>query len=297
MNSILQSHDTFRIHVTAATPAAPLAILSIASILGIEPQQVADRLSLLPTVLADNVPPPVARRVSALLTAVGMQVRLDPTLSMTAGSTMLDVALQPVGAVSARLADRIALATGLTRLDAETGLAGPEGLVLHGLADRQVAGLRHDLCRDPSLRLVTSSVPTALYDAFQRPGRTRPADDLRRLGLGHDPHSGAIAASMNGPTAEHLARRCGDSVLIVNREFQRFDLCLHAAPGLSRSELEGFLATRPSIPGRPSPDRGRLVDRDLSYRAMVQFHADYAAIGVEVVAELRGLVPARGKNL
>ena len=291
MHQILDNSETFRIHVTAATPAAPLAILSIASILGIEPQQAADRLATLPTVLAENVAPPVARRLSALLTALGIQVRLDPTLSALpiAVQEQLDVSVQPKGHLSPEAIARLSRRLGMSEVDVSHALRRPDGLVLRDRSQDEICALRRALRRERALRLVVSAPPTAVYDAFLCPGSVRPTAALMRLGVKGCRITGAVFADMNRATAVHLARQAGGSLMILDRAFERFDLYLRAAPHVDADDLERFLAGRPTAPGTREATVGRLVDADLPHAAALQFVADYAAIGLEVRLALRGL--------
>jgi hypothetical protein len=294
MDPTLQGAQTFRIHVTAAAPAARLAILSIAGILGIEPQQAADRLASLPTVLADGVAPPVARRLSAVLTTFGMQVRLDPTLSTPIAPSGLEVALQPTAGLQPAMISRVARLVALEPEVIAAGMTRPGGLVLRGLGEERVKALRDGLRRDPGLRVLQSATSGATFDAWRRPGVPVPVSDLVRLGLGRDRVTGAVAAGMNAQTALHLGRRLGTQLLILNRDFQRFDLRLVEAPGMDPAELERFLAGRLGRVRRGG--EAGFIDRDLSHRAMRQFRKDYAAIGIVVEAELRGLPRATLQN-
>jgi hypothetical protein len=289
MTPILDDSATFRIHVTAAAPAAPLAILSIASILGIEPQQAADRLASLPTVLAEGVAPPVARRLSALLTALGMRVRLDPTLSPIPQPTAMlsDIAVQAKVQPTAEQTRRLAAAVLLPEDEVLNRLRCPGGLLLRDRTAAEIEALRHALRRERSLRVIVSAQPTAVCDAFRRAGAPRPLAEIVRLGLGPCRLTGAIASGMNRATAACLLRRTGDSLMVLDRAFQRFDLYLVAAHGMEDQELERFLASRPTKGVALAAGGIRWLDRDLSRKTGLQFIADYAAIGLEVRARLR----------
>ena len=294
MTQSIQTRDTFRIHVIAASPAASLAILPIAGILGIEPQQAADRLASLPTVLADDVPGPQAQRVSALLMAFGFLVRLDPTLSCDAAIVPCDdMAVQAVpGGNVAALAGALADRLGGTAASIAAALLTPEGLVMRAMTARQVLDLRRALRSEKALRLLTSNPASAIFDAFARPASRGPVPDLARLGLARCAFSGAVAARMNAATAGHLARRTGGRLAILNRDFQRFDLILTGARGLAEKELADFLAVRPSGLARGQMGGVRtllqVIETDLPRRVAEQFTADYASIGVDVSARLCG---------
>ena len=112
---------------------------------------------------------------------------------------------------------------------------------------------------------------------------------LTRLGLGGDPATGAVATGLNASTARHMARRLGRYLFVLNRDFQRFDLRLVGSPGVDEADLRSFLAGRTGGGNPRSAGDPGLIDRDLPHRAMRQFSADYAAIGLVVRAELRGL--------
>lgn len=286
MTHTLDDVSPVRIHVTAAAPAAPLAILSIAGILGIEPQQAADRLASLPTVLAENVHPPVARRLSVLLRAIGMEVRLDPALSPETGAGVLDASLRTHETPDAALVGKLARHLGRDTDGIAGALLQPGGLVLPGLGPDKVEALRRFVRRQPALRLALSAAPTATYDAFRIGETPAPTAEITRLGLGACRLTGAIAAEMNGATAACLARRTGGRLLILDRAFQRFDLRLEAVSGTAGADVERFLASRPTA--RIGKDGRRLLDADLPRRAALQFLADYGAIGVHVRLVLRG---------
>ncbi len=290
MTATLTNSVAFRIHVTAAAPAAPLAILSIASVLGIEPQQAADRMASLPTVLAEDVAPPVARRLSALLMALGHQVRLDPALSPVSADLAepVDLAVQASGTVDQGTVERLGRVLERHPDDVRNGLWLPGGLILKGQTAERAVRLRRALRRERSLRLVVSAAPTAVYDAFERPGVPAPTAELKRLGLAPCPLTGAVGTGLNGPTAAFLARRMEGRLVILDRAFQRFDLYLRKTRGVEPADLERFLAARPTARKAQAPCAPRLVDADLSYRAALQFAADYALIGLDVDLSLRG---------
>ena len=295
MTPTIQTQQTFRIHGIAASPAASLAILSLASILGIEPQQAADRLASLPTVLTENVAAPEAQRLSAVLMSLGLRVRLDPTFSTAPPQAPvalladLSVQLTP-DADAGVVASRSHALFGLREDVVLAGLTGPEGLVLRGLGVPRMTEVQQALRRDRSLRLTLSDPVTATFDAFPLSGRPVPVADLMRLGFARCPFSGAVASGLNHPTALHLARRAPGCLTILNRDFQRFDLFLMAAHGLAPKELAGFLDARPGARHTVGNTGPRQLEIDLPRRAALQFSADYAAIGLDVQPRLRGLV-------
>jgi hypothetical protein len=287
---------SYDIHVISASPAASLAATSIAGILGIEPRLAADRLASLPALLAEKVTASVARRLSALLSALGMRIRLDPTLSCPDSAGLArrrDLAIQAMST-----ADRLAIVARLgpitDRTEAEilSELSGPEGFVLRDLGDEAIVRIQRLLRRQAGLRLLASDPRTAVYDGY--PGAAQvPLRELARLGLGRCSFSGAVASGVNRATMSHLERRIPGRLHFLNRDFVRFDLFLTGAQKVEHRELAGFLETRGQVMPE-SPDHHRCIDSDLPYAIAEQFIADYAAIGLDVFARLRGI---RSRNL
>lgn len=291
MAATLQSEETFRVTVTAASPAAPLAIEFIAGKLGIEPARVAEQLACLPVTLVGAIPDREARRMAAMLSLMGIRVRLDPALSPAprAGDPA-DMALHLVEG-----ADRAAAEAALRRvLGPEVPLARldqPGGLVLAGLPVGERDRIRRALKRKSGLRISLSDPETAIHDLFA-PRSPRLWSEVARLGLGSCRFSGAAAAGVNLATGRALLGRAGAGAMLIDRAFQRFDLLLQATSGLAAADVAAFLGTRPGVDRRalgaaPHPR----LDVDLSRDTALRFIADYAAIGIEVRARLRGHLP------
>lgn len=299
MFSTTETSQTFRVIGIAASPAAPLAILSIAGLLGIGPRQAADHLASLPTVLADSVAAPDAQLLSALLSALGVRVRLDPTFQPTAsaGPTARprDMALQPIGQIATAVVDRLSARLALSPAEVEAGLSGPEGLVLRGLPCNEVSRLRAELRPHRTLRIVLSDPETATYDMFTKGNFAEVRREISRLGLGRCAFSGAAAAGMNRPTARYLARRLSGQTMILNRDFQRYDLFLPVNEVPVPKEFSDFLMTRQAMSKTSEvavQDKClRRVESDLSRSVAMEFAADYVLIGMPVEARVRG---ARG---
>jgi hypothetical protein len=250
-----------------------------------------DRLSSLPAVLAENVTAQEARRMSALLGAFGFRVRLDPVSAFQRigrfPGQRRDLALQPLGTFDMHSGTRrLAQVTGRSEDLVAAGLAGPEGLVLRDLDDRALAPLKAALRSIVTMRMVLSDPLTAVYDAFATDSRL-PVADLMRLGLARCAFSGAVAAEMNHATARHLAHRIGPGLSIFNRDFLRFDLYLASATGFGK-ELAAFLESRSRVRGIEDAQGKPMIDSDLPFDVARQFISDYAAIGLEVRARLRG---------
>lgn len=298
MTLTIQTRPTFCISAIAASPAASLAILSIASILGIGPRQAADHLASLPTVLADNLAASEAQRLSVLLTALGLTVRLDPNFSSFGAGCQprrLDLALQPTARPTARLLARLSARLSRPLENLRAALATAEGLVLHGLSDDEVAGFCADLRRERSIRLLATDPESAVYDLFADPAVPVVRQEVARLGLAPCAFSGAVGAGLNRPTATYLARRLAGQATILNRDFQRFDLYL-AIPSLPvPDEFADFLVMRRKsdlqLDDTVQDRTPRRIETDLSRPTALLFAADYAQIGLTVEARIRG---ARG---
>lgn len=291
MNQTIRTRQFYTVNVTSASPSASPALLSIAGTLGIHPGQAMDRLSSLPAVLAENVTAQEARRMSALLGAFGFRVRLDPVSAFQQigrfPGQRRDLALQPLGTFDMHSGTRrLAQVTGRSEDLVAAGLAGPEGLVLKDLDDRALAPLKAALRSIVTVRMVLSDPLTAVYDAFATDSRL-PVADLMRLGLARCAFSGAVAAEMNHATARHLAHRTGPGLSIFNRDFLRFDLYLASATGFGK-ELAAFLESRSRVRGIGDAQGQPMIDSDLPFDVARQFISDYAAIGLEVRARLRG---------
>jgi hypothetical protein len=295
MNPAIQTRRTFTIFVVAGAPAASLTTHALFDALGLDARKAMETLASIPAALARNVPAPRALRAVAVLSAFGFRVRLDPesdsddAAGQAPAVAVHDVAIQPVGdADRTALTQRLAKALQLSEAAIAAALGGPEGLVLRDLAAPQIARLRRLVGRKSTLRLIVSDPQTVLHDAFTR-HRALPGAELLRLGLSRCAFSGAVGAGMNRATALHLARRIPEGTLILNRDFQRFDLFLIRAPALAAKELAGFLESRRFALSREPGEAPHRIDADLPYRVAEQFVADYAAIGLDVRARLRGL--------
>ncbi len=286
--TVQTSERSFCIHLIAASPAAPLVIPSIASLLGIEPSQAAARLSSLPTTLADRLQEPEARRLSDLLTLFGLTVRLDPVLSPPAGPR-LDLAVRLAGDAEfggdlAFLADHLAVPT------AELGrrLAGVEGAVLRGIDPARADAIRRHLRQHKSLRATVSNPAQAEHMLFCSTRRSPAWAESRRLGLSACRFTGASATQLDRATALHLQRFAAPGDIVVNRDFLRVDLFADVERELVGSDVMDFLATRPESRSRRTSDGMMRIESDLGLTSAWQFARDYAAIGLTVRCRIRG---------
>lgn len=286
--TVQTSERSFCIHLIAASPAASLVIPSIASLLGIEPSQAVARLASLPSTLAARLPDPEARRLSGLLTILGLTVRLDPALSLAVvGGT--DLSVRPVG--DAKIDAEIDLTADLLQLspsEVERAIAGAEGVVLHDVSPARAQAIRLRLSHHKSLRVMLSDPAQAMHMLFCRSPRSAAWAEARRLGLASCTFTGASATEFNLATARHLARFAEAGDRIVNRDFLRLDLFADVEREFVGSDLMDFLQTRPASRSRKAADGMLRIESDLSFASAWQFAKDYAAIGLTVNCRIRG---------
>lgn len=275
MTTELDSQDRLCMTVIAASPAASLATLSVASTLGIGPERAAARLNAIPSVLADDVPAPVARRLRALLATFGVRVRLDPTsVSAPPAAQKTSVSVQltdPARQLPA--AEVLAGRLGWPVAAVTARLSRPGGVILNRVEPGFAARLQDMLTDEPALTVLRSDPQGAVHDVF---ADGLPGDQMQRLltqtgklGLAGCDFSGAVAAGLNHATATHLVRQmaAGPALIALDRAFQRFDLWIG-------------LAADPAA-GRARPPRIR-VERGLGRAAAEHLAEDYARMGVVV---------------
>ena len=274
-----------RMTFVGATRHSCGAVGLLASHLGLDRSEVVQRMGRSALILAETAPADVAQRLLALLSAIGVTVRLDPVGS-PAPDIPVEIALQPLREVPAATVAHLARLLRMTPEAVLSGLAEPTGLILRRTA-RKAEGVQRRLRPVSALRVAISNPASARYDLFLKAGQVASTDLmrlLRQLGLARCPFSGAVAAALDARTAALLVARHGDCVHALNRDFQRFDLILAGSRGMSQADLADFLATR-AIYGRerlltPQVAEGVRLEAGLSRRAAQQFCADYAQIGL-----------------
>lgn len=278
---------TFRLTLAAPAAVPALAVGLLVRHLGLPRPDAEQRLA--GGDLAGPLSPDRAHHLAARLRAGGLDVRARPA----AQGARLDIALIPApGADVAALADRLA-----ARLDRRaTGVAAdllrPGGLVIADLVPDAAQALQHLARRMPGLTATLSDPDRAIHDLVPF-GPPAPPDTavallrhLRVLGLGRCALTGGPGAGLDGLLRDHVMRRFpAAGVIAVDRAFQRFDLDLVRAPGLSVRDLADFLGPRaalaPAMFDRFGPDRPLTIDRGIARDAALRFQADYAAIGID----------------
>ncbi len=283
----------------ARCPDPSIAAPSVAKHLGLTLADATARLSALPSTLGHGVERETAQRLKTLLGVMGVEVELTlPGQERSAG--LWDLALQPVrgnaipalaGQVGAALRPRV---RGLPS-DIAGALAAQGGLSLAGLTGEAVHAIRRALCATADLRVVAAPMAGARFDVLTRQPPSRPlARHVARLGLTPCHHTGALASGIDRATCRHLATRFPDAGLVpLHRSFQRFDIDLVRSDRMTPRELADFLAPRTAVP-RQAIERLEApipIDRGLSRSDMLEFLADYAALGLETRARLQPSFP------
>lgn len=278
---------TYRLALAAPVAVPDLAKALLARHLDLPLPEAARRLAL--GDLTDPLPPARARHLAARLRAGGLDVRARPASQ----GPRRDVALIPApDAVPQVLAERLAARLDRRAAGIAADLVRPGGLVLDGLDPDSAADWLAAARRIPGLTAALSDPDRATYDliAWGEPARAPVVVSvlrhLRVLGLDRCALTGAPGAGLDAVLRDHVLRRFPASGLIaVDRAFQRFDLMLIRAPGLSVRDLAGFLGPRAALAPEAfdgfGPDRPLTIDRGIARDAALRFQADYAAIGIE----------------
>ncbi|QYK41555.1 MAG: hypothetical protein KF887_19740 [Paracoccaceae bacterium] len=295
--------NSVRLVLTATGPMAEMVADILTAHLGLPAGEAARRLAGAQPVIAEGLPRGQARRVAALLSVIGARARIEGHQA-SATDPRRDIALHPRGRVT-RTDTLQTLAHVAMRppRDLARDLASPSGLVITGLTLERVGLWQAAMPRLTGLRLILSDPATARYDLIplQRPADPAApaalARQLARLGTRRCAMTCAIAADLDRATCDHLMRRFpGSGAAPVNRDFQRFDLMLEGAEGLSDSEVSDFLITRGgAMPGTvlaPGAGSPMCIERGLPRAQALAFQAEYAAIGLRTRARLCGLGPA-----
>ncbi|MFV0491496.1 MAG: hypothetical protein ACK5M4_06740 [Pseudorhodobacter sp.] len=310
MTTQATSGDKVRVVIVAPCPVLPLAAASVAQHLNITVKEAERRLCSIPSAICDKITTPKARRLANLLAAIGAQVRIEKSdLPQYPACTLRDVSLQAIE--GNRLSE---LARALTEwlppigcrpiercpATIEAALAGPGGLILERVSQGDVDLLRRVLRRVANLRIAVSDPLRARYDLlpdfrvpFSLPAQL--TDMLHQLGIARCKLTGAIAAKLDAPMRDLVLARFPDVPLIVmNRDFQRFDLFLTSTRDVSPRELADFLVTRSDLPHSllehlPQPLR---IESGLTRENALAFQSDYAALGLETCAKLHLHHPA-----
>lgn len=232
-----------------------------------------------------------ARRLTAMLSALGLKVRLDETPP----DAPVAMAIRPeIWASRDDLVAPLSAQIDMRPDAVATALSQPGGLILTGLSPTEAERLRRTLRRIRGLAVSLSDPATATYDLFAlTPPPAALLRHLRLLGQLGDPLTGALAAGLDQRLCRHLTKRFDmGGLLFLDRAFQRFDILLTGTGRWVSTELADFLTGRTALPRARfetiSPDTPIRIELGLTRTAARHFHADYAALGLETRLVLSG---------
>lgn len=282
--------------LSAPSPAAVLAAPVLAKHLGISRQAALRRIGSAPCVLASGLDPQPAQRLLALMSALGLRVRL---VQSDSAARRVDVSVQlSVWSDAKRLSKRIAAVMDRDPHDIAIALAQPGGLILQDLDGDDANTLCTQLRRTRGLVILRSDPETALYDLFASRPLSIKEDHrlrscLRLIGSDPDPVTGAVAAGLGRSLRDHVLSHLPDiGLFALDRCFQRYDLILSNVSGWLTKDLADFLAGRTAQPRSRfeviTPDSPLALDLGLSQQVARQFRGDYAAIGLNTRLVLSG---------
>lgn len=282
--------------LAATSPAAVLAAPVLAKHLGISQQAALRRMGAAPCVLAANLSPQPAQSLLALMSALGLQVRL---VQSDTAARRVDVSVQlSVWSDAKKLSYRLATVLDRDPDDLADALHQPGGLLLPDLDCEEAHALCARLRRNRGLVILRSDPETATYDLFgtrplSPPEAGRLHSCLRLIGSNPDPVTGALAAGLGRSLRDHVLSRLPDlGLFALDRCFQRYDLMLCDVSGWVTKDLADFLAGRTAQPRSRfeviSSERPLPLDLGLSQQVARQFRGDYAAIGLTTRLVLSG---------
>ena len=283
MPSLIRFEPSLRLSLAGPVARPDLVAPTLARHLGIAPDEALRRLSAPPSTLCAALPAEAARGLGRLLAAFGVTVRMDPVEARVPAETV-DLWVQPLGdETPPGLAEALGGVLGSGGCCGSLARLG--GIVVEGLSALDAGRLRERLLRLGPLRVLVAPVAGARFDLMPGDAMPRPLTRaLARLGMAPCRLTGAVAADIDRATRDHLLARFPDAGLAaVNRAFQRFDLLLTGARGVSPREVADFLLTRSRLP-RAVLEEMRVplrIETGLTRRDAFAFRSDYAAIGLQ----------------
>lgn len=277
-----------RVTVVSGERDALDALAVLSDQLGLESQTLPRQA---PFQLDVKAPLGSAKRVGAMLSALGLHVRLDDVPP----DAPLSIGFRPeVWAKRDGLAEPLSQLLAMPAARVAAALTQPGGLVLPDLPRAEAERLRRATRRIRGLAATLSDPTDAISDLFvQGPPPAALQHHLRLIGQQGDPVTGALAAGLDQRLCRHLMQRFPlPGLLFIDRAFQRFDILLTGAGRWVSSELADFLTGRTALPRARfetiSPESPIRIEVGLTRGAARQFHADYAAMGLETRLALSG---------
>lgn len=282
------SQRRVRVTVISADQAALDALGSLSDQLGLSDEALPRKA---PFQLDVEAPLGSTDRLTTMLTALGLKVRLDDTpidasVSMAIRAEIWasrEALVHPLAALVDQRPDTVAQA-----------LCQPGGLILNDIPPTEAERLRRALRRIRGLAITLSDPASATYDVFAvTPPQAGLLRHLRLLGQLGDPVTGALAAGLDQRLCRHLSRRFDmQGLLILDRTFQRYDILLTGTGRWVSTELADFLTGRTALPRARfetvSPENPIRIELGLTHSAARHFHADYAALDLETRLVLTG---------
>jgi len=293
MTTVLSIPDPVRLILLAPAPAPRLAVALLCRNLAITPDQALHRLGQTAGPLACGLRRSEASRLAALLSVLGLRVRLERDDLPAAAGPLVDLSLQPaagipLAALARCLADLLDRSDGTLLAD----LQRPGGVIVPRCPAGQVERIRRGTRRIKGLLIAQVCPDQALHDLFARPGARLSGGLMRHLallGLRPCPFNAALASGVDRRTRDHVTARFGDAVFGLEQSFQRLDLYVSGSGGLSALELSDFLATRRSMgcgPAGQPPFAPQQIETGLSHADARQFQRDYDTIGLQTLARI-----------
>lgn len=280
--------------VTSIGTAGASIVAALKEASSLPEQFLAYRLFQAPSILFGSLAEPLAADVARVLRGAGVECEVVPKgHRFTQGDADHEVALA--------VRDVTAMQAILEGVMTVLGAGAPEAkrivcatpAVLMGRVSAATAGAIRRRFEPLGVEVDVSRLSEARFDAFLGDGSrdARAAAEKLAASLGIKVHPASkeggahlLAADLPRASAELLhghAMRGPHSIVLLNRDFQRFDVCLEAAP--SSPEMASFLVETAGIPER-------IVSRVLARLPLVT----HQGVRHAAMCELLHAVEARG---
>jgi hypothetical protein len=295
----------WRVVVDSIGKADAGLVPALAKALPLTEARLAELLYRAPSVLLDDVPQPLAERVTALLRDAGIAVRcssVDEPLELGEGQFEVALVIREV----ARLPEVIAMITrtvGLPLAQAVEVVCASPAVLIGNVSAATVAALQ-DRFAPLDVEIDVSNVALARFDVFTSGAdlahKGRIARILAGLNLppeltevGRSEDSPMVAVGLAAAQASELWERLRGNVgplRVLNRDFARFDLRLLDVSAADDQALAEFLVTDTGMPRRLAADIGRhlplILHEDLSAAATEACLAALTRLGARAEASL-----------
>jgi ribosomal protein L7/L12 len=291
--------SSFRLVIRSLGSASPRVRRTLSTSLGLGDARVAEVLFRAPQELVGGLPRAIAESAKALLESTGLDVEvLGEDDAFTPGVGDLEVALSIQD--EARVPDIIASVADLLDLPPERAMdvvwRSPCQL-LGGISQSTADALRRRFS-PLGAELDVSRPEAALFDVFvgacAEGVRAAAASALARAGAVVEGDKPMLALGLTKAQADAVwesLRRYSAPVRVLNRDFQRFDVCLEHAP--DSPEMRALLASAAGMPERVVPKVLQrlpvVVLSQAQHSVAYGFLAEAARLGARATAELLAL--------